>query len=367
MERDLERISILLPDLRGGGAERVCLDLARQFALLGHLTEFLLMRAEGDFLAEVAGEYPIVDLQAPRARHALPALVLHLRRNPPDALLVAMWPLTVIAPLAARIAGFRGRVVISEHGILSAQYAKWGLPHRLALRASMAVGYRMADARVGVSNGVAQDMAALAAMDAGHMTPIYNPMRSLPAPSPEALALANSWWGGGEERILTVGALKPVKNHSLLLRAFAATARPAARLMLLGCGDGEADLRSLAAELRIADRVIFAGFYSDPTPFYHTANLFVLSSDYEGFGNVIVEALSCGLPVVSTDCPSGPAEILQNGQFGRLVPTGDAEALARAMDEALSSPVNRHELKARAANFAPGIAANRYLELLRMP
>ena len=141
-------------------------------------------------------------------------------------------------------------------------------------------------------------------------------------------------------------------------------ARPDARLVLLGQGQNEAMLRALADELGIADRVIFAGFHPDPSPFYATADLFVLSSDYEGFGNVIVEALSFGLPVVSTDCPSGPAEILGNGRWGRLVPVGDAAALAGAMREALASPVDREALKRRAADFSPEIAARKYLDLL---
>lgn len=134
--------------------------------------------------------------------------------------------------------------------------------------------------------------------------------------------------------------------------------------MLLGQGVGEADLRTLAGELGIVDRVIFAGFHRDPSPFYATADLLALSSDYEGLPTVLIEALSFGLPVASTDCPSGPAEILENGKYGRLAPVGDAEALARAMDEALASPVDRAALTRRAADFAPEIAARKYLDLL---
>lgn len=134
--------------------------------------------------------------------------------------------------------------------------------------------------------------------------------------------------------------------------------------MLLGQGENEAMLRGEAAALGIADRVIFAGFHADPSPFYATADLFALSSDYEGFGNVIVEALSFGLPVVSTNCPSGPDEILGGGRWGRLTPVGDADALARAMDEALNGPHDREALKRRAADFAPEIAARKYLDLL---
>jgi glycosyltransferase involved in cell wall biosynthesis len=110
--------------------------------------------------------------------------------------------------------------------------------------------------------------------------------------------------------------------------------------------------------------VILAGFHPDPTPFYKTADLFVLSSDYEGFGNVIVEALACGTPVVSTDCPSGPGEILDGGRYGRLVPAGDAEALAGAIEAALSETHDRDTLTRRAADFAPARAAEQYLGLL---
>ena len=163
---------------------------------------------------------------------------------------------------------------------------------------------------------------------------------------------------------MTVGSMKAQKNHPLLLRAFAGMGRWDARLMLVGTGAGEAGLRVAADELGITQQVIFAGFHSDPTPFYQTADLFVLSSDYEGFGNVIVEAMACGTPVVSTDCPSGPAEILEQGKHGRLVPVGDVEALTSAMQAALAARHDPDALKQRAANFAPAIAAKRYLELL---
>ena len=134
--------------------------------------------------------------------------------------------------------------------------------------------------------------------------------------------------------------------------------------MLVGTGQGEAGLRAIAGDLGIAGRVIFAGFHPDPTPFYRTADLFVLSSDYEGFGNVIVEAMACGTPVVSTDCPSGPAEILEGGRHGRLVPVNDPAALAAAIQAALSEKPDRAALQRRAADFAPDIAARRYLDLL---
>jgi glycosyltransferase involved in cell wall biosynthesis len=358
-------ISILLPDLRGGGAERVNLDLAHEFARQGHTVEFVLMRAEGELLPEAKAAFSVLDLETSRARQVPLALARYLRKRRPDVLLAAMWPLTVLAPLGRAISGHRCKLLVSEHAILSAQYLPWGRLHRTVLRTSMAIGYRMADARIGVSSGVVDDIARLAKMPTTDFHAIHNPLASRPPPSSQAQASADSLWSVLRgARLLTVGSFKAVKNHTLLLHAFAGMNRPDARLMFVGTGAGEANLRALAMDLGVANRVIFAGFHPDPTPFYQTADLFVLSSDYEGFGNVIVEALACGLPVVSTDCPSGPAEILEQGNHGRLVPVGDADALTTAMQAALADPGDPVSRKRRADDFAPEIAARRYLELL---
>lgn len=360
-------ISILLPDLCGGGAERVNLDLAREFADAGHEVEFVLMQARGEFLEEARQSFPVVYLATPRARSLPLALARHLRCHRPDALLAAMWPLTVIAPLAARLSGHRCKVLVSEHNSLSVQYRDWGRAHRAALTASMAVGYRLADRRVGVSSGVAADIAALSGLRQEAFDVIHNPVAPRPEPSSQAMREAEALWSGPKgARIVTVGSMKAQKNHPLLLRVFARLGRPDARLMFVGDGAGRAALLSLAQELGVADRVILAGFHRDPTAFYRTADLFVLSSDYEGFGNVIVEALACGTPVVSTDCPSGPGEILDGGRFGRLVPVGNVDALACAIDAALDVPADRAALKLRAAEFTPDIAARKYLDLLDM-
>jgi glycosyltransferase involved in cell wall biosynthesis len=357
-------ISILLPDLRGGGAERVNLDLAHEFKRQGHIVEFVLMRAEGVFLAEAKAAFSVVDLAVPQVRQVPLALARYLRSKRPDALLAAMWPLTVVAPMM-RLLGYRGRIVVSEHNALSVQYGSWGRLHRAALLGSMAVAYRLANARVGVSAGVCDGIAALSGLPRASFEVVHNPVAPRLQPDVQALQTAEALWSAPNgARIVTVGSMKAQKNHPLLMRAFAGINQPDARLMFVGTGAGEANLRVLALDLGIADRVIFAGFHPDPTPFYQTADLFVLASDYEGFGNVIVEALACGLPVVSTDCPSGPAEILEHGKYGRLVPVGDAAALTHAIQAALADPGDPESRKRRAADFAPGIAARRYLELL---
>ena len=360
------RISLLLPDVRGGGVERIRIVLAHEFARAGHEVEFVLMQARGELLDETREHFSVVDLATSRAR-ALPlALSRYLRRRRPDALLAAMWPLTVIAPLAARLSGHRCKVLVSEHNSLSVQYRDWGRAHRVAMRASMAVGYRLADHRVGVSLGVATDIATLSGLRRDAFDVIHNPVPPRPEPSAKAIRDAEALWSGPKgARIVTVGSMKAQKNHPLLLRAFVQLDRPEARLIFVGDGAGRDAILALAQDLGVADRVILAGFHSDPTPFYKTADLFVLASDYEGFGNVIVEALACGTPVVSTDCPSGPGEILDGGRFGRLVRVGDAGAMAEAIQAALNAPADSDALTNRAADFAPAKAAEQYLRLLR--
>lgn len=358
-------ISILLPDLRGGGAERVNLDLANEFVWAGHEVEFVLRQARGEFLEEARSRFQVVDLKAPRVRFVPHTLARYLRRRRPDVLLAAMWPLTVVAPLAQCLSRHRCKVIVSEHGILSAQYRDWGPVHHLLLRGSTRLGYRLADHRVGVSTGVAHDMAALSAMQNNAFDVIHNPVPSRPDPEPDALDKADRLWSGpAGARIVTVGTMKAVKNHRLLLRAFARLDRSDARLMFVGDGTGRDALLSLAKDLGVADRVILAGFHPDPTPFYKTADLFVLSSDYEGFGNVIVEAMACGTPVVSTDCPSGPGEILDGGRYGTLVPVGKVEAMASAIRAALNENMPAETLRNRASDFKPERAASAYLSLM---
>jgi glycosyltransferase involved in cell wall biosynthesis len=341
------------------------IDLAREFAHLGHSVEFVLMQAMGDFLPETQRHFAVHDLATSRTRRVAGRLARYLRDRKPDAVIANMWPLTSAAVIGKTLSQQPCRLLLVEHNTLTRQYASRGCLHALFVSASMSTTYRFADRIVAVSEGSAIDAARLARLPSVRMTVLHNPIPQKPMPSPEASAMVDTLWACPPgQRILTVGSLKDQKNHSLLLHAFAAISHPDARLMLLGKGENEAGLRALASDLRIADRVIFAGFSADPSPFYATADLFALSSDYEGLPTVLIEALSFGLPVVSTDCPSGPSEILQGGHFGTLVPVGDAQALARAMEDALATPTDREALIRRAADFAPEIAARKYLDLL---
>jgi glycosyltransferase involved in cell wall biosynthesis len=356
-------IALVVPCLGGGGAERVTLTLACEFAARGLAVDLVLMERTGQLLEQVPDSVRVVDLRIKKIRQLPFAFKDYLRDRQPDYAIANMWPLTIACVAGHRLARSPALLAVCDHAALSVQYASWGRLHSVLLRRSIAAFYPRAGIRLTVSAGVADDLSEIAGLDRTSIVPIHNPVVVHPDVPGEQAAVDAAWNGWRGKRIMNVGNLKKQKNHALLIRAFALLPDNA-RLMILGEGELLHGLRALAQELGVADRVLLPGFVLDPAPFYRSADLFVLSSDYEGFANVIAEAMTCGLSVVSTDCPAGPAEILENGRYGTLVPVGNAVALAGAMRQALAAPSDPDRLRARARDFAPARIADRYLEVL---
>lgn len=361
----MRKIFILLPDLRGGGAERINLVLAEEFVRAGHEVEFVLMQARGELLAEAEARFPVRSLGCTRVRQVPLRLAQYLRERRPDALLAAMWPLTGIAGVATLISGRPIRLVASEHTDLR-RAVSIKRYERLALKHLGQHLYRPCHGVVAVSAGVSDSLREVAGLSPERISVVHNPVRPLP---PEDMTENDrrrlSGWLEGETRLVAVGGLKPAKGFDVLLRALTELRRRRdARLLILGEGPLRSELEALARVLGVAEHVWLPGFRPNPATFLQHAHVFLLSSNWEGFGNVIVEALAAGVPVVSTDCLSGPSEILEGGRYGLMVPVGDASALARATEEMLSRPMDRDLLSRRAQDFAPEKAAGAYLELL---
>jgi len=375
--------------------ERTALALAEAFADRGYRVSLLVGVAAGALLARVPRTVALVPLArspqlvarvwaiaadrrglremrpllvgaAPRMLGRLPALVRQLREQGPDVLLALGTQSNLAALWARRFRGIRAAIAVSEHNALSV-VARSGRPaFRRAYPALVRRAYPDADAIIAVSDGVAGDLARVAGIARERIALIHNPVVSAALIEKARASPPHAWLApGGPPVVLAAGRLHRQKDFPTLLRAFArVAARRPARLVVLGEGAERRKLERLARELRVEADVALPGFVSNPYAWMARAAVFVLSSAWEGFGNVLVEALACGCPVVSTDCPHGPAAILEQGALGPLVPVGDPGALADAILRVLAQPPDRERLRARAARFSVDAAAERYLDVL---
>jgi glycosyltransferase involved in cell wall biosynthesis len=362
-----DRIALFTRDLAGGGIGRVIVNLTGGFAERGHPVDVVLARRRGPYLTQLAPGVRVLDLGVDRTLWCVPGLVRYLRHARPRALIACADGANVIALWAKRLAGGPTRVLISTHTNLSenarrARETRGRLMPHFARRF-----YRWADHVIAVSEGVAADLAETARLDRQRIRVIYNPVDTSNIVEHAKEPLAHPWFGAGEPPvILSAGRLTRQKDYPTLIRAFAAVReRRAARLMILGEGEDRAGLEALARELGCAADLCLAGFVANPYPYLAAARLFVLSSAWEGFGNVLIEALALGTPVVATDCRFGPSEILEGGRLGRLVPVGDVEALADAMAASLAAPPPAEAGIRRAHDFDRLATADRYLGLIR--
>jgi len=337
--------------------------LANGFAARGHRVDLVLTRAEGPYLPEVAKEVRIVDLNKGRVLASLMPLARYLRRERPDAMLSALNHANIIAILAWKLAGVRTRLVVSEHNApsqgLGGSVIGWVMRHLIELF------YPLADRIVCVSMGMEHEMHSLLRLPRQKLMTIYNPFEIDRIHARMGAPVNHPWLADHTMPvILAAGRLTRQKDYPTLLAAFARLrADWAARLIILGEGEEEERLKVLVAELGIAADVAFVGFQGNPFAMMARCDLYVMSSAWEGLPGTLIEAMACGARVVSTDCPTGPKEILEGGRWGRLVSVGDADALASAMAEALDDPVPP-DVHNRAEAFRSEVAVKIYERVL---
>jgi glycosyltransferase involved in cell wall biosynthesis len=359
------RIAILLPNLAGGGAEWVNLLLAREFLNRGFAVDFVLAQRRGELLSEVPEKCRVFDLGAKRLRNVPWQLRHYMMTEEPGALLAAMWPLTALAGLTLRISRSPVRLVVSGHTDLR-HAPEVKAAERLLLKVAGPWLYGRAAKVIAVSNGVRESLHELARLPSSRTQVIYNPVRQSEADEfEEQDEELIRWWQAGDLKLIAVGSLKPAKDYPTLLQAVERLRQSIdARLLVLGEGPKRKALTRIAERGGLGQAVRFAGFRASPQPYLRMADVFVLSSRWEGLGNVITEALLCGCRVVSTNCPSGPAELLAGGRYGRLVPPGDSTELARAISESAAAPHDPEPGITWAKQFNAKAAAEAYLNLL---
>jgi glycosyltransferase involved in cell wall biosynthesis len=327
--------------------------------------DLVLAKREGPYLSEVQENVNVVDLNAGGVLKSLPALIRYLRRAQPAALLSAMDHSNIIALLAKILARVQTRVVVSVHNTLSiSSKHSNGRARLIPYIARWCYGW--ADGVVAVSRGVADDLSNTIKLPRERIRVINNPVVV-----PELFKMAKepvrgSWFRDGElPVVLSAGRLTAQKDYPTLLRAFSLLIRERPlRLLILGEGEERAKLEALVRSFALEDVVELPGFVKNPYAYMSKAAVFVVSSAWEGFGNVLVEAMAVGTPVVATNCPSGPAEILENGKYGRLVKPSDPDALAEGILAELDRPTDSEILRHRTKEFSYDHIADKYLRLL---
>jgi glycosyltransferase involved in cell wall biosynthesis len=391
------RMAFFLPALTLGGVEKNFLRLASAFAGQGHAVDLVLTHGRGELIKDVpacvnvielraAGVLPsrvkallaagqgkdallrpvLLPLKSSRILRHLPALAEYLRQSEPTVLIAGMPYPNLVAVLARHMSASSTRIVLTERNTLSQtiynkrHYWRWRyLPvviHRL---------YPQADRIIAVSDGVGDNLARTAGLPRSRISTVFNPV-VVPQIAQLQMEPTGHAWLADRTRpvILAAGRMTAAKGFDVLIRAFAQLrAATPARLLILGDGPERKALAARIAALGVEQDVDMPGFAANPYSYMARAALFVLSSRYEGLPTVLIEALACGCPVVSTNCPSGPEEILEGGRYGPLVPVDDAEALAAAMSQTLDNPLGWETLRGRAQAFSLERSLERYREV----
>jgi len=366
---DRNRIACFFSTSGHSGVDRAAAHLLPALARRGYRVDLLKVRGHGPHIAAVTDGISVVDLGSRHTYACLPGVARYLREKRPVALLSDKDKVNRIALLGRWLSGVPTRLVFSIGTTVSVNLASRGPLERRLQRLSMGKLYSFAHQVVVSSEGVAEDMSDYTGLARSRIRVVPRPVVPASLFSERQPQPDHPWFGQADSPlILGAGALCARKDFETLLRAFARVrTRQPCRLMILGRGGYRERLLSLAAELGVAKDFSLPGFFPEPYPYIAHADLFALTSRWEGLGFVLVEALALGTPVVATDCPSGPHEILEGGLYGTLVPVGDDATLAEAISAVLTDPLPRERLRQAARRYEIEASADAYLRAMDLP
>lgn len=372
IDKEKKHVAFLIPNLYGGGIERVIISLLQGFIVKVFSVDLLLIdEGMGISKKEIPSECRIFNLRARRSLTALLPLQKYLKQEKPDILITSATQVNAMALLTKVVFRLSIPIIVTEHSTFFA-----ALPHSKRPITSRFLPFFMrwlyprSSFVVGVSKGVIEDLKKILGDAFPRLRVIYNPIIDQELLLKAEEPLDHPWFSSSTlPVILGVGRLTKQKDFPTLIRAFSLVrGKHPSRLVILGEGEDRPKLEALVKELGLKEDVWMPGFVANPYKYMKRASVFVLSSLWEGFGNVLVEAMVCGCPVVSTDCFSGPREILEDGRWGRLVPLEDVEALAEAILEILTNQdfaqILSQKGQERAREFTREKAINEYTKLV---
>lgn len=363
-------IALFIPGLNGGGAQKVVVNLANALIdLCDQPVHVVLARADGAFVSDLRPEVTVIDLGTKRASRSVRALARYLRNHQPAVLCSSLNYANVCATLSWKLARSSARLVLREANVV--RVPAGGLRARFVANAKvrlMMLTYRESDAIVALGQVVAQTLVDVAKVPREKIVILHNPVDLAAIERNALIEVEIPGLPANARYICAVGRFSEQKGFDILLDAFAGLNRPDLHLVIVGEGPLRSALEARAADLGITDRVALPGFMANPQAVMARAELFVMSSRWEGLPNVLLEALAVGVPILVTDCPGEIGEVLGDGRFGHMVKHNDPAALQAGMAEALAHPRSTtDERKARAREFSAGAIARRYQDQVFFP
>ncbi len=357
-------ICLTCPEL-AGGIGRVIVNLANEFSDMGFRVHLLLERPVGPFLKLLRVEIQVISLPSTHQISGIPFLISYLLRHRPSVLITPVVQHTVLALLARRITRVKTMIFPTVHSTYSRKFENLKASKRIKRLNKIRKYYPQCDGIICVSGGVKEDFCSLTGIHPELITTIYNPVVNSQLYKMAEEPVEHPWFNAGQPPvIISVGRLEEAKNFSLLIDTFEIVRkRKRSRLVIVGEGSERKALEQLISSSPHQSDIQLVGNQNNPYKFVKRAKLFVLTSFWEGLPTVLIEALALGTPVVSTDCPSGPREILENGRFGPLVPIGTATDLAESILKILDHPTPSNLLVDGADRFNAHHIGTKYLGL----
>ncbi len=377
------KIAVFIPNLCGGGAERAMLNLVTEFTKRGTPIDFVTIEAKGPYVNFLPKEVHLIELQPQLFKHLsllqsrflqllkhiaiVASLVKHIKKSNIHILLTTLRVSNIISLIIKKYFIKEIMLIVRIENTLSIESSKsksWKTRFVTKILKSL---LPIANAIIVNSKGSSDDI-KLHIPTVSHLVHIiYNPIVSSNIKTQAVRPIHHPWIGDtGFNLILSVGRLEPQKDLATLLKAFAELIKlQSSRLIILGQGPEEHNLKKISNNLGIKSFVDFVGFQLNPFSWMAKADVFVLSSLFEGLPNALIEAMACGTPVVSTNCHSGPREILKGGKLGKLVPVGDYKELASAVMETLKKPIASTLLMKRAQDFSIDLSTDKYTNIIK--